>query len=52
MSEAFKNAEYSSVKGVKNILFGGEEAYLTTKVTGPEKIIVQTMPIHAIAQSF
>ena len=38
------------IKGVKNIIFGGEGLF-NTKVTGPGKIIVQTMPINTIAQS-
>lgn len=42
--------EVEMIKGVKNILFGGEGLF-NTKVTGPGKIIVQTMPIHAVAQS-
>lgn len=39
-----------SVKGVKNMLFGGE-GFFNTKITGPGKITLQTMPIHAVAQA-
>jgi hypothetical protein len=42
--------EIEMIKGVKNIIFGGEGLF-NTKVTGPGKIIVQTMPINTIAQS-
>ena len=34
--------EIERVKGFKNILFGGEGLFLT-KLTGPGKIILQTM---------
>lgn len=40
--------EIESVKGVKNVLFGGE-GFFNTRVTGPGKIWVQTMPIIATA---
>ena len=40
--------EIESVKGVKNVLFGGE-GFFNTRVTGPGKIWVQTMPIVATA---
>lgn len=36
------------VKGVKNILFGGEGLFLTT-VTGPGKVYLQSMPIQNLA---
>ena len=36
------------VKGVKNVLFGGESLF-NTVVTGPGKIILQTMPLSAFA---
>ncbi len=38
------------VKGVKNVLFGGEGLFLAT-VTGPGKVILQTMPIPSLADS-
>jgi uncharacterized protein (AIM24 family) len=36
------------VKGVKNILFGGEGLFLTT-ITGPGKVYLQSMPIQNLA---
>lgn len=38
------------VKGVKNVLFGGEGLF-NTVVTGPGKIVLQSMPIHKTAMS-
>ena len=40
--------EVQSVKGVKNIFFGGEGLFLT-KVTGPGKVWLQSMPIVNVA---
>ncbi len=40
--------ELESVKGAKNVLFGGE-GFFNTRVTGPGRIWVQTMPIVATA---
>ncbi len=37
-----------SVKGVKNMLFGGEGIF-NTVVTGPGKVVLQTMPISTVA---
>jgi len=37
-----------TVKGVKNIVFGGEGVF-NTKVTGPGRIWIQTMPISNVA---
>lgn len=39
-----------TVKGVKNVLFGGESLF-NTIVTGPGRIILQTMPIYSVARS-
>ena len=36
--------EIQQVKGVKNVLFGGEGLF-NTLVTGPGRIIIQSMPI-------
>lgn len=41
--------EIQMIKGVKNMIFGGEGLF-NTKVTGPGKIIIQTMPIYAVAE--
>ena len=40
--------EIETVKGVKNIFFGGEGVFLT-KVTGPGKVYLQLMPIINVA---
>ena len=40
--------EIQSVKGVKNKLLGGE-GFFNTVVTGPGKIVLQSMPISAVA---
>lgn len=40
--------EIETVKGIKNILFGGEGIFLT-KLTGPGKIVLQTQNLHELA---
>ena len=40
--------DIQSVKGVKNVLFGGEGMF-NTVVTGPGKVVLQTMPLSAFA---
>ena len=40
--------EVESVKGLGNILFGGEGLFLT-KLTGPGKVILQTMNMNEFA---
>lgn len=42
--------EITKVPGVKNVLFGGEGLF-NTVVTGPGKIILQTMPVSNVAAS-
>ena len=42
--------DIQTVPGVKNILFGGEGLF-NTVVTGPGRVILQTMPISAVAGS-
>ena len=42
--------EIVTVPGVKNMLFGGEGLF-NTVVKGPGKVILQTMPISAVAGS-
>ena len=42
--------DVETVKGVGNVLFGGEGLF-NTKVTGPGKIWVQTMPVSSVASS-
>lgn len=39
-----------SVSGIKNKMFGGE-GFFNTVITGPGKVVLQTMPISAIAGS-
>lgn len=42
--------EVTTVKGAKNIFFGGEGIFHTV-VHGPGKIILQTMPVYAVANA-
>jgi uncharacterized protein (AIM24 family) len=42
--------EIHTVPGVKNMLFGGEGIF-NTVVTGPGKIILQTMPVSNVANT-
>ena len=42
--------DIQQVKGVKNIVFGGEGLF-NTVVTGPGEVVVQTMPVSKIAGS-
>lgn len=46
--DATCSMDVQTVKGVKNVLFGGEGLF-NTVVTGPGHIIIQTMPISATA---
>ncbi len=50
MIDATCSIDIQSVKGVKNVLFGGEGLF-NTVVTGPGKIVLQTMPISSVAAS-
>lgn len=49
MSETCK-MDIQTVPGLKNMVFGGEGVF-NTVVTGPGKIILQTLPISAVATS-
>ncbi|MBE6071758.1 MAG: TIGR00266 family protein [Clostridium butyricum] len=49
MSESCK-MEIKTVAGLKNKVFGGE-GFFNTVVTGPGKVILQTMPISAVAST-
>ena len=40
--------DIQSVKGVKNVLFGGE-GFFNTRITGPGKVYIQSMPIYNTA---
>ena len=48
MMDATCTIDIQSVKGVKNVLFGGE-GFFNTVVTGPGRILLQTMPMSAFA---
>lgn len=48
--DATVDLEVVTIKGAKNMLFGGEGLF-NTKLTGPGKIILQSMPISAVAGS-
>lgn len=50
MCDASCSIDVQGVKGVKNALFGGEGLF-NTVVTGPGKIVLQTMPISSFASS-
>ena len=47
MMDATCKMDVTTVKGVKNVLFGGEGLF-NTLVTGPGKIVLQTMPISCL----
>ena len=42
------NMDIQTVKGAKNIFFGGEGLF-NTVVTGPAKVVVQTLPVNKLA---
>ena len=48
MMDATVKMEIQRIKGVKNALFGGEGMF-NTLVTGPGRVIIQTMPISGFA---
>ena len=48
MMDATVKMEIQQIKGVKNALFGGEGMF-NTLVTGPGRILLQTMPINGFA---
>ena len=50
MMDATCKMDIQSVLGLKNKFLGGEGLF-NTVVTGPGKIVVQTMPISAVANS-
>ena len=50
MMDATCQMDVQSVKGVKNVLFGGEGLF-NTIVTGPGHVMLQTMPLSAFAKS-
>jgi len=50
MIDASCSIDIQSVKGVKNVLFGGEGLF-NTVVTGPGRVCLQTMPIPGVAKA-
>lgn len=48
MLDASCSVDVQTVKGVKNVLFGGEGLF-NTVVTGPGRVVLQTMPINNFA---
>lgn len=50
MMDAMCKMEIQTVKGAKNILFGGEGLF-NTVVTGPGEVVIQTMPTIKLAQA-
>ena len=48
MMDATCSLDVRTVKGVKNVLFGGEGIFHTV-VTGPGRVVLQTMPLTAFA---
>lgn len=50
MMDATCNMEIQTIKGAKNIIFGGEGLF-NTVITGPGEVVIQTMPIIKLAQS-
>ena len=44
MMDATVQMDVQTVKGVKNVLFGGE-SFFNTVVTGPGRVVLQTMPL-------
>ena len=48
MMDATCSVDVQMVKGVKNMLFGGEGVF-NTVVTGPGRVVLQTMPVSGVA---
>ena len=48
MIDATCSIDVQTVKGVKNVLFGGEGLF-NTVITGPGHVVLQTMPASALA---
>lgn len=48
MRDATCSRDITAVKGAKNMFFGGEGAF-NTVITGPGKIVLQTMPVNSVA---
>ena len=48
MMDATCTMDIQMVKGVKNVLFGGEGLF-NTVVTGPGRVVLQSMPVSGLA---
>ena len=48
MMDATCKMEAQTIKGVKNVLFGGEGLF-NTVITGPGRVVLQTMPLSSFA---
>ena len=48
MMDATCSMDITAVKGAKNMFFGGEGAF-NNVITGPGKIVLQTMPVNSVA---
>ena len=48
--DATCSIDIKTVPGIKNMVFGGEGIF-NTVVTGPGKVMLQSMPINAVASS-
>lgn len=50
MMDATCSIDVQMIKGVKNMLFGGEGLF-NTVITGPGKVTLQTMPVTGLADA-
>lgn len=50
MIDATCTVDVQTVKGVKNVLFGGEGVF-NTVVTGPGRVVLQSMPLSSFAET-
>ena len=48
MMDATVKMEIQKIKGLKNVMLGGEGLF-NTLVTGPGRVVIQTMPISGFA---
>ena len=50
MMDASCTIDIEAVKGLKNKLLGGE-GFFNTRVTGPGRVVLQTMPVSGVASA-
>ena len=48
MMDATCSVDIRTIKGMKNVLFGGEGLF-NTVVTGPGRVVLQSMPVSGLA---